>query len=149
MPDSAIVLNSMWKCRKFSRHFCPISMWSPKKKVITPMEASFSPILCWSRKKIKIKKKKKSPSSEFCNFSSRFLRHTRARRREPQLSTVFGGKQQKCRNSQNFSVKMLEKISHFFALIGNTNQQAANNIVVHYGVTLHSQVGLLYHSSNH
>ena len=31
---------------------------------------------------------------------------------------VFGGK--KRRILQNFSVKMLKKISHFFALIGNT-----------------------------
>ena len=41
------------------------------------------------------KKKKKSPSSEFSNFSPRFLRHTRARRREPRLSTVFAGKQKR------------------------------------------------------
>ena len=41
------------------------------------------------------KKKKKGSSSEFCNFSLRFLRHTRARRREPQLSTIFGGKQKR------------------------------------------------------
>ena len=41
------------------------------------------------------KKKKKGPSSEFSNFSPRFLRHTRARRREPRLSTVFGGKQKR------------------------------------------------------
>ena len=44
---------------------------------------------------LKKKKKKKGPSSEFCNFSSRFLRHTRERRCEPQLSTVFGGKQKR------------------------------------------------------
>ena len=78
----------MWKCRKFSHHFCSVLMWSPKKKVITPMEASFSPILCWSPKK-------KGSLSKFCNFSMRFLRHTRARRREPRLSTVFGGKQKR------------------------------------------------------
>ena len=30
-------------------------------------------------------------------------------------------RQKKCRNSQNFSAKMPEKISHFFALIGNTD----------------------------
>ena len=40
-------------------------------------------------------KKKKGPLSEFCNFSPRFLRHTRARCREPRLSTVFGGKQKR------------------------------------------------------
>ena len=38
---------------------------------------------------------KKGPLSKFCNFSPRFLRHTRARRREPRLSTVFGGKQKR------------------------------------------------------
>ena len=37
--------------------------------------------------------KKKGPSSEFCKFSLQFVRHCRARRREPQLSMVFGGKQ--------------------------------------------------------
>ena len=37
--------------------------------------------------------KKKVPSSNFCSFSPRFLQHTRARRREPRLSTVFGRKQ--------------------------------------------------------
>ena len=41
------------------------------------------------------KKKKKGPSSKFCNFSPRFLRHTKARRGEPRLSTVFGGKQKR------------------------------------------------------
>ena len=30
--------------------------------------------------------------------------------------------EKKRRNSQNFSAKMLEKLSHFFALIGNTDQ---------------------------
>ena len=40
--------------------------------------------------------KKKGSSSEFCKFSPRFMQHTRARHREPQLSKVFGGKQ-KCR----------------------------------------------------
>ena len=39
--------------------------------------------------------KKKGSSSKFCNFSLRFLRHIRARRREPRLSTVFGGKQKR------------------------------------------------------
>ena len=39
--------------------------------------------------------KKKGPSSEFSNFSPRFLRHTRARRHESRLSTVFGGKQKR------------------------------------------------------
>ena len=42
-----------------------------------------------------ISKKIKGPSSKFCNFFPRFLRHTRARRREPQLSTIFGGKQKR------------------------------------------------------
>ena len=73
----------------FSSFLSGFNVNSKKKKVITPMEASFSPILCWSPKK------KIGPSSEFCNFSPRFLRHTRARRREPRLSTVFGGKQKR------------------------------------------------------
>ena len=55
-----------------------------------PMEAFISPILRCSPKK-----KKKGSSSKFCNFSPRFLRHTRARRREPRLSKVFGGKQKR------------------------------------------------------
>ena len=59
-----------------------------KKKVITLTKASFSTILRWSPKK-----KRKGPSFEFCKFSTCFLQHTRARCREPQLSTVFGGKQ--------------------------------------------------------
>ena len=41
------------------------------------------------------KNKKKGSSSKFCNFSGRLLRHTIAGRREPQLSTVFGGKQKR------------------------------------------------------
>ena len=49
------VLNSMWKCRKFSHLFCPVQCdLKKKKKVITPTEASFSPILCWSQKKKKV-----------------------------------------------------------------------------------------------
>ena len=51
------------------------------------MEAFFSPILRYSQKK-----KKRGPSSKFCNFSPQFLRHTRARCREPRLSKVFGGR---------------------------------------------------------
>ena len=44
---------------------------------------------------VDLQKKKKSPLYEFCNFSPRFVRHTRARRREPQLSTIFGEKQKR------------------------------------------------------
>ena len=39
-------------------------------------------------------------------------------------------REKKCRNSQNFSAKMPEKISHFshfFALIGNTDQEPILN----------------------
>ena len=72
----------------FSSFLSGLNLISKKKKVITPMEAFFSPILrCFQ--------KKKGPSSKFCNFSPRFLRHTRARRREPRLSMVFGGKQKR------------------------------------------------------
>ena len=39
-----------------------------------------------------ISEKKKGLSSEFCKFSLRFVRHSIARRCEPQLSTVFGGR---------------------------------------------------------
>ena len=39
--------------------------------------------------------KQKGPLSEFCNFPPRFVRHTRASRRELQLSMVFGGKQKR------------------------------------------------------
>ena len=42
-----------------------------------------------------VTKKKKGPSSEFCKFSPQFVRHTRAKRRNPQLSTIFGGKQKR------------------------------------------------------
>ena len=39
--------------------------------------------------------KKKGPSPEFSKFSLRFVQYTRARHHEPQLSTVFGGKQKR------------------------------------------------------
>ena len=132
----------MWKCRKFSHQFCPVLMWSPKN-----IKKSKRSSRWWRHRFLWFYvdlKKKKSPSSESCNFSPRFLRHTRARRRELQLSTVFGGKQKrrflagnkiagfwrekKRRNSQNFSAKMPEKISHFFALIGNTGVDIKNKL---------------------
>ena len=59
-----------------------------KKEVIMPMEAFFFRFYV-------LQKKKKGPLSKFCNFSPRFLRHTRARRRESRLSKVFGGKQKR------------------------------------------------------
>ena len=41
----------MWKCRKFSHLFCPVSMWPPKKKRSSRWRmASFSPIICWCPK---------------------------------------------------------------------------------------------------
>ena len=44
---------------------------------------------------VDLKKNKKGPSSEFCKFSSRFVRHTKAKSHELQLPTVFGGKQKR------------------------------------------------------
>ena len=86
------------------------------------MEASFSPILCWSPKK-----KKKGPSSKFCNFLRNFCDiPERGAVNRGCLRFLAGNKnagfwrEKKRRNSQNFSAKMLEKISHFFALKGNT-----------------------------
>ena len=38
---------------------------------------------------------KKGPSCEFCKFSTCFMQRTRARRRVPQLSTAFSGKQKR------------------------------------------------------
>ena len=71
--------------------------------------------------------KKKRSFSEFCKFSPRFVRQTRARRCEPQLSMVIGGKQkrwflvgEKTPKFAKFWCKMPEKISHFNALKGNT-----------------------------
>ena len=59
--------------------------------------------------------KKKSPSSEFCKFSTRFVQHRRARHHEPQLSTVFGGKKK-----PDFAKFQCENAEKNFALLGNT-----------------------------
>ena len=38
-------------------------------------------------------------------------------------------REKKCRNSQNISAKMPEKISHFFALIGNTGVYTEHKVI--------------------
>ena len=76
----------------FSSFLSGLNVISKKKKRSScRWRHFFSPILCYSPKK----KKKKSPSSKFCNFSPRFLRNTRARHRESRLSKVFSGKQKR------------------------------------------------------
>ena len=52
-------------------------MWSPKKRSSHWRRHLFLRIYVDHQKK-------KGPSPEFCEFSPRFVRHTRARRREPQ-----------------------------------------------------------------
>ena len=77
------------------------------------MEASFSPILCWSQKK-----KKRSFVSVLQLFSAISATY---QSEAPWTAVVYGfWREKKRRNSQNFSAKMPEKILHFFALIGNT-----------------------------
>ena len=77
-----------------------------------------------------ISKKEKGPSFEFCKFSTRFGDLCGIPERDAVncscLRFLAGNKntgfwrEKKRRNSQNFSVKMPEKFSPFFALIGNT-----------------------------
>ena len=78
---------------------------------------------------VDVQKIKNGPLSEFCNFSLRFVRHTRARRPEPQLATVFGRKQkrrfwpgEKTPEFAKFQCENAAKILHFFALTGNTGR---------------------------
>ena len=78
---------------------------------------------------VDVQKIKNGPLSEFCNFSLRFVRHTRARHPEPQLATVFGRKQKrrfwqekKRQNSQNFSAKMPQKFCTFLRLQGTLGE---------------------------
>ena len=105
----------MWKCRKFSHLFCQVLMWSPPKKkgYCTDGGIFFSDFML-------ISEKKKGLSSEFCKFSLRFVRHSRARRREPQLSTVFGGKQKRWflagEKTPEFAKFQCEKVGKNFAL---------------------------------
>ena len=72
------VLNSERKCQKFSLLFFVRFQCDLKKKKGLRTDKGI---------------KKKGASSEFCKFSPRFVQHTRARRRELQLSTVLSGKQ--------------------------------------------------------
>ena len=86
-------------------------------------EASFSPILCWSQKKKKV----------LCLSSASFLCDLydipeRGAVNRSCLWILVGKdagfwREKKHRNSQKFSAKIQEKISHFshfFALVGNT-----------------------------
>ena len=70
---------------------------------------------------------KKSLLSEFCKFSTRLVRHTRVRRHELQLPTVFGVKEkhrflagEKMSEFAKIQCENAGKILHFFAFIGNT-----------------------------
>ena len=86
------------------------------------MEASFSPILCWSPNKKKVLRL--SSASFLCDLCD--LSEWGAVNRSC-LQFLAGNKnasfwrEKKRQNSQNFSAKMPEKILHFFALIGNTD----------------------------
>ena len=103
-----------------------ISKKKKKKKVITPMEAFFSPILRCSPKKKKKKVLRLSSATflrDFCDIPERgAMNHSCLRFLAGNKNAGFW-REKKHRNLQNFSAKMLEKISHFFTLIGNTGQQ--------------------------
>ena len=86
-PPAKIVWTFQAQCENAEKFFITYvrfqcDLQKKKKRSSRPWR---HPSLCWSPKR-------KGPSSEFCNFSPWFVRHTRARRREPQLPTVFGGK---------------------------------------------------------
>ena len=84
------------------------------------MEASFSPILRCSQKKKVLRLSSATFLRDFCDIPERGAVNRGC------LRFLAGNKnagfwlKKKRRNSQNFSAKMPEKISHFFALIGNT-----------------------------
>ena len=104
---------------------CLVSMWSPKegKGNCVDGDIFFSGFML-------VSKKKKGLSSEFCKFSMRCEQTFKSQ--APWITAVYGFwqetktpvmREKKHQNSQNFSLKMSEKISHFlhfFALIGNT-----------------------------
>ena len=86
------------------------------------MEAFFSPILRCSPK---TKKKVLRLSSatflrDFCDIPERGTVNRGCLRFLAGHKNAGFWREKKRRNSQNFSAKMPEKISHFFALIGNT-----------------------------
>ena len=87
------------------------------------MEASFYPILCWSPKKKK-KVLRLSSATFLCDF---YDIPERGAVNRSCLRFLAGNKnasfwrEKKRWNSQSFSAKMPEKISHFFGLIGNTD----------------------------
>ena len=93
------------------------------------MEASFSPILCWSPNK----KKKKVLRLSSATFLGDFYDiPDQGDMNRSCLRFLAGNKnagfwrKKKRRNSQKFSAKMPEKISHFFVLIGNTEGDPFN-----------------------
>ena len=117
----------MWKCRKFSHHFCPVSMWSPKK--IKKKRSSRRWRHLFLRFYVDLQKKKvfrlSSPTflRDFCDIPERNAVNRGCLRFLAGNKNAGFWREKKRRNSQNFSAKMPEKISHFshfFALIGNT-----------------------------
>ena len=87
------------------------------------MEASFSPKMLISEKKKVFPLSSASFLRDLCNIPERgAVNHSCLRFLAGNKNAGFW-REKKCRNSQNFSTKMPEKISHFlhfFALIGNT-----------------------------
>ena len=118
---------------KIFSSFCPVSMCSQKKKERSSRRCRHRFLQFY------VDFQKKGSSSEFCNFSPRFVRHTRARCCEPQLSTIFGGKQKRrflagektpkfekfqCENAgKNFALFCAYR-EHWLTILLNTNTVA-------------------------
>ena len=112
----------MWKCRKFSRLFCPVSVWSQKKKKRS--SRCWRHLFLWFYVDFQKKKDLRLNSASFlhalCATYQSEVPWTAAVYgfwREQKRRFLAGEKRQ---NLQNFSAKMPEKTLHFFVLIGNT-----------------------------
>ena len=91
-----------------------------KKKVITPMEAFFLQFYVVLQKKKVLRLSSATFLRDFCDIPERgAVNHGCPRFLAGNKNAGFW-REKKRRNSQNFSAKMPKKISHFFALIGNT-----------------------------
>ena len=94
-----------------------------KKKVIALTEASFSPIYVDLQKKKVLCLSSASFLRDLCDIPERGTMNRSCLRFLAGNKNAGFWREKKRRNSQNFSAKMPEKISHFshfFALIGNT-----------------------------